>query len=96
MTAYISQLSKGLAQVQSPVPRITLTQRLSEWHASLPAVSRNRALSVSEIEKAIKSQGRYIGRELLCLGWQRRRVWSTGGSYNRYWVLPSCRSGSWP
>ena len=37
-----------------------------------------------DIESAVNSQGRYVGQELIRLGWQRKRIWSAGGSYSRY------------
>lgn len=43
---------------------------------------------MSEIEAALKTQGRYIGEELLRMGWQRKRIWTTKGSYHRYWMPP--------
>ena len=90
MSAYTSQLNRECERALSvqPTPRMTLSQRLTEWHVSLPAVSRNRPFSMVEIEAAMRTQGRYIGEALIHLGWRRKRVWSTCGSYHRYWMPP--------
>ena len=90
MSAYTSQLNRDceLALAAPPIPRLTLSQRLTEWHGSLPAVARYRPFSMLEIEAAMKTQGRYIGEALTRLGWKRKRVWSTHGSYYRYWMPP--------
>lgn len=89
MSVYIHKLNRELARAAEPEPAAKLSQRLIDWHQSLPAVSRMRRFSMSEIEKAMTTQGRYIGQELLSLGWRRKRVWSTSGSYSRYWVPPN-------
>jgi hypothetical protein len=44
---------------------------------------------MSEIEKALKTQGKYISPVLLELGWQRKRILNTTGQYHRYWEPPS-------
>jgi hypothetical protein len=88
MSAYTSQLNREMAQAAKPDHRKTLGQKLIVWHGTLPAVSRNRPFSMVEIEAALKAQGRQIGAELLRMGWQRKRVWSTRGSYHRYWTPP--------
>jgi hypothetical protein len=43
-----------------------------------------------EIEKALKTQGKWLSPVLLELGWQRTRIWSTGGQYHRYLEPPTC------
>ena len=88
VNAYISQLNRELVdETRRPLP-MSLSQRLAKWHCSLPEISRSRAFSMSEIEAALKTQGRYIGEELLRMGWQRKRIWTTKGSYHRYWMPP--------
>jgi hypothetical protein len=67
----------------------SLRERFISWHGSLPAVSRDRRFSMSEIEKALKTQGKYISPVLLELGWRPKRVWSTTGQYHRYWEPPT-------
>ena len=87
--AYLAELNKLTEAQQAPRPQSSsLRERFERWHRSLPAVSRNRRFSMSEIEAALKSQGKYISPILLELGWSRRRVWSTTGQYHRYWVPP--------
>ena len=66
----------------------SLRDRFTNWHRSLPAVSRDRRFSMSEIEAALKTQGKYISPVLLELGWRRKRIWSTSGQYHRYWEPP--------
>jgi hypothetical protein len=55
-----------------------------EWvrdarHLNRQACSRDRRFSMSEIEAALKTQGKYISPVLLELGWRRKRIWSTTG-----------------
>lgn len=88
MSAYINQLRRECFEAAAAPPQLTLSQRLTDWHASLPAVSRDRPFSMSELESAMATQGRYIGVELLRLGWSRKRIWLRSGSYSRYWVPP--------
>jgi hypothetical protein len=66
----------------------SLRDRFTVWYGSLPAVSRERRFSMTEIAEALKTQGRYISPVLLELGWRRKRVWSTTGQYHRYWEPP--------
>jgi len=88
--AYLSELNKLTeAQRAQPSQPSSLRDRFERWHRSLPAVSRNRRFSMSEIEAALKSQGKYLSPILLELGWRRRRVWSTTGQYHRYWEPPA-------
>lgn len=86
MSAYINQLNKQ--QNYETRPELNLRQKLIKWYRSLPEISRDRPFSMSEIETATKSQGRFISAILLDLGWQRKRKWSTQGRYMRYWIPP--------
>jgi hypothetical protein len=54
----------------------TLRDRFVSWYGSLPAVSRERRFAMSELEVALKTQGKYISPVLLEFGWRRKRVWS--------------------
>ncbi len=67
----------------------SLRQRFLEWHRSLPAFTRDRMFSMSEMEKALKTQGKWLSPVLLELGWKRKRIWSATESYHRVWVPPS-------
>lgn len=87
-SAYISQLNKQVAAVSPPSEPPSLRQRFVEWYQNLPEFSRVRAFSMSEFETAMATQGKYISPVLLKLGWRRRRIWSTGGQYHRYWQPP--------
>lgn len=89
-SAYVTQLRRQLdaEQADSPPAKPDLRQRFVEWHASLPEISRNRPFSMAEMEAALDTQGKYLSQVLLGLGWQRKRRWTGGGRYNRYW-LPS-------
>jgi hypothetical protein len=88
--AYLAQLNKLVEgpQGQRPKPS-SLRQRCERWHSTVPEVSRSRRFSMSEIEAALETQGRYISPVLLELGWKRKRVWSTTGQYHRYWQPPT-------
>ena len=76
---------------REPVPAnpSSLESKLLEWHRSLPEVSRYRRFSMSEIEAALGTTGRYISSILLKNAWTRKRIWSTTGQYHRYWEPPS-------
>lgn len=86
-TAYIRSLEQAtrpqVSQSQS------LRDRVLEWYSGLPSVSRDRRYSMSEIEAALKTQGKRISPILLEQGWRRKRVWSTTGQYHRYWEPPT-------
>ena len=86
--AYISELNKLVAARSRPQPAPTLRERFCDWYLSLPEFARNRPFSISEFEAALKTQGRYVSPVLLDLGWRRKRIWSTGGQYHRYWEPP--------
>ena len=86
MSAYINQLKQ--LERSNYQPALSLRQKITDWYNNLPEVSRDRAFAMSEIEDAVKSQGRYISAVLLQLGWQRKRKWSTQGRYFRYWLPP--------
>jgi hypothetical protein len=87
-TAYIRSLEQAVTRSQFPQSQ-SLRDRLLGWYRGLPAVSRDRRFSMSEIEAALKTQGRFISPVLLELNWRRRRVWSTTGHYHRYWEPPT-------
>jgi hypothetical protein len=87
--AYIQSLNRHLTeQFATRLPGSSLRDRLTGWYAGLPPVSRDRRYSMSEIEAALKTQGKYISPVLLELGWRRKRIWSTTGQYHRYWEPP--------
>jgi hypothetical protein len=87
--AYIQSLNRHLTeQLATRLPGSSLRDRFTRWYAGLPPVSRDRRHSMSEIEAAIKTQGKYLSPVLLELGWRRKRIWSTTGQYHRYWEPP--------
>lgn len=89
-SAYISLLSRELQQEahDSQPSSPDLRQRLTNWHDSLPEISRSRPFAMVELERALNAQGKYLSPVLLSLGWQRRRKWTGAGRYPRYWVPP--------
>ena len=89
-SAYIASLNRDLEQPAAAVsvPELNLRQRFIDWHAGLPEVARHRAFAMAEIELALGTQGKYLSPVLLSLGWVRRRQWSSGGQYSRYWLAP--------
>lgn len=91
MSAYVSSLNRLAEAYHAPIsaPKAPdLRQRFLEWYASLPEISRNRGFAMAEFEAALSTQGKYLSHILLNLGWMRKRRWSSGGQYNRYWVPP--------
>lgn len=86
MSAYIEQLNRLMA-AQSP-----LKQRFLDWFGGLPEFSRDHPYSMTEFEKALGTQGKYISPMLLGLGWRRKRRWSSRGQYHRYWLPPNMGS----
>ncbi len=89
MSAYVSQLNSQLPASDATASRKSLETRFLEWHASLPEFSRDRRFAMSEFEDALGTQGKYLSPVLMKLGWQRKRIWSNSGQYNRYWVPPT-------
>jgi hypothetical protein len=87
---YAAQLKKK-AEVRRAQPSqpSSLRDRFISWHSSLAAVSRERRFGMSEFEKALQTQVKYIGPVLLELGWRRKRIWNTTGQYHRYWEPPA-------
>jgi hypothetical protein len=80
-------LNEELERDGKPKPADSpLQQRVLEWFTRLPEVSRQRPFSMIEIEEATGSQGKYLSKVLLDLGWVRKRKWSSAGRYNRYWL----------
>lgn len=89
--AYVSQLKREQEAAQSIPPSAPsgLSERFIKWFEGLPEISQQRHFSMSELEKATASQGKYLSTILLQLGWQRRRKWTSTGRYPRYWVPPT-------
>lgn len=65
-----------------------LHQRFSDWYKSLPEISRHRPFAMAEFELALNVPGKLISPVLLSMGWTRKRKWTGGGHYPRYWVPP--------
>jgi hypothetical protein len=84
MSAYLAQLKRQIAAQTPAVP--ALKQRFLDWYSSLPELTRDRPFSMTEFEKVLGTQGKYISPMLLGLGWQRKRRWSSRGQYHRYWI----------
>jgi len=91
MTMYIRHLERELyATLTAAEPtKPDLRQRVITWFDSQPEISRMRAYSMVELERALGTQGRFLSPILGSLGWERRRKWSTNGASSRYWVPPS-------
>lgn len=89
-SAYIRSLQLDLDAEAAPRQLSTpdLKQRFVEWYASIPEISRVRPYSMTELESALGTQGRFLSAILLSLGWERRRKWSSTGQSPRYWVPP--------
>jgi hypothetical protein len=87
-SAYIASLNRALETVASPDAAPSLRQRLLDWFAALPDITRNRPFAMAELERALSTQCKYLSPVLLELGWRRGRKWSSQGQYNRFWVPP--------
>ena len=88
ITAYIAHLNRDLETGSLLAAAPSLHQRFISWYAALPEIARHRPFAMVELEVALSTQGRYLSPILLSLGWNRRRRWSGGGQYNRYWLPP--------
>jgi hypothetical protein len=95
MSAYLNSLQKQITETTRAAPA-ALRQRLHDWYANLPELTRTRLFAMSEIETALQSQGRHIGPVLLAHGWTRIRVWNSAHPFRRYWQPPSVTSGTAP
>jgi hypothetical protein len=93
MSAYIKSLQRSLEaeEPSAALSKVDLESRFLAWLDSVPEISRLRPYSMTELEQALGTQGRYLSPILLRLGWERRRKWSSRGQYHRYW-LPPCSS----
>jgi hypothetical protein len=88
-SAYVQELNRQMIASQSPQAQpLSLRDRFLNWYRGLPEFTRDRKFSMSEIEVALKAQGKHISPVLLELGWRRKRMWSTTGQYHRYWQPP--------
>lgn len=90
-SAYIRSLQRSLEPEWQPaeLSKAGLETRLLAWLDSQPEISRSRPYSMTELEQALGTQGRYLSPVLLRLGWERRRKWTGATQYLRYWVPPS-------
>jgi hypothetical protein len=89
MTAYIAALNKLLeTAAQNSAVAPNLRRRFVEWYDSQPEISRCRPFAMVELEGALSTQGKYLSPILLSLGWRRKRKWTGGGQYSRYWMPP--------
>ncbi len=89
-SAYISALNRQLLEQKSESarPMLGLSERFCLWFDGVPEISRMRPYSMSELEKALGTQGKYLSPILIKFGWERRRKWATRGQYLRYWAPP--------
>jgi len=89
-SAYVKSLYRSLPDEaeNTRLSKTNLSQRFIDWFDSVPEISRMRPYSMVELEQALNTQGRYLSPILLGLGWKRRRKWSSGGQYHRYWMPP--------
>lgn len=90
MSAYIKSLQRSLEAEEPPtlLSKRDLESRFLEWLDSVPEISRLRPYSMTELEQALGTQGRYLSPVLFRLGWERRRKWTSKTQYLRYWVPP--------
>ena len=89
-SAYIRSLQRSLEFAEPPAQLSTsdLEKRFFAWLNSQPEISRLRPYAMTELEKALSTQGRYLSVILLRNGWARRRKWTSKTQYQRYWVPP--------
>ena len=91
MSAYIKTLQRSLEAEETPtklIKKSDLETRFLAWLNSQPEISRLRPYAMTELEKALGTQGRYLSSILFDLGWERRRKWASKTQYLRYWVPP--------
>jgi len=89
-SAYVRMINNQF----KPMPAVLtaaarLEQRFSDWYNGLPEITRHRPFAMAEFERVLGTQGKLISPVLLSLGWTRKRKWTGGGHYPRYWVPPS-------
>jgi len=87
-TAYVRDLYEQIPTSQPAPERMSLKKRFIEWYGALPSFNKSRPFSMSELEGAMQTQGKYLSPVLSSLGWSRRRIYSTAGPYHRYWMPP--------
>lgn len=93
-SAYINQLNRELQDERTceQATKSDLREQFLDWHTSLPEIARQRPFAMIELEQALGTQGKYLSPVLLSLGWQRKRRWTGGGQYPRYWLPPAIRT----
>lgn len=89
-SAYVRSLQRSLEtkEISTELSRPDIKSRFLSWLDSQPEISRFRAYSMTELEKALGTQGRHLSPILLELGWERRRKWTSKTQYLRYWMPP--------
>lgn len=88
-SAFIARLNREMLESTAQQPCTPpLRQRFIDWHANLPEIVRDRPFAMTELERALGTQGKHLSPVLLSLGWQRRRKWTGTGQYPRFWVPP--------
>ena len=85
MSAYLNSLKRDMV---SNLPKRTRESKLCEWFNTQPEISRRRPYSMEEIVRGTGIAGRFLGEQLIRLGWTRHRRWASKTSYRRYWIPP--------
>lgn len=90
MSAYTKRLLRDLERAEAAAvlardPLAALKQRITEWHSSLPPVSRNRRFAMREIIAGVGAAPQAIGPALIEMGWQHCRHHTTVAN-RRYWT----------
>lgn len=91
MIAYIAQIEKyareqrGIETAQRELRLKLLHLKIQEWW-NLRS-SQQTTVKMDELVREFIAAPGLIGNALHHLGWQRKRMWGTGG-YRRYWVAP--------
>ena len=65
-----------------------LINRVARWYGALPKSARKAAYSIRELANEFRAARGELGPVLHQLGWKRKRRWTGGGPYERYWVPP--------
>jgi hypothetical protein len=94
MTTYLEGLKRRAAELQERQTAAQLERsrslecRIRDWYENLPGRERQPSYTMSQLVLLFGTAPGLIGAALHRLQWERKRQWSAGGAFARYWQPP--------
>ncbi len=91
VSGYMDSLRKQAAEYQAaaqarrPQP---LAEQVRRWWEALPPAQRKEAYALEELRQLFRVSPGRLGVALHACGFQRRRRWTGGDPYRRFWIPP--------